>query len=120
VHCNVIQLIPLDSAEDFYVHHLPNTNHVRTPQYVITTRKLHQHRMLALQEMDPNKRLWVDDTEGRYNGFVMFLDEDGTDKRLVRNMTTYEEYVNRGGMITKEMISTVDDYQWVPVNDTYN
>jgi hypothetical protein len=42
-YCNVTQLIPLDSAEDFYVHHLPNTNHVRTPQYVITTRKLHQH-----------------------------------------------------------------------------
>jgi hypothetical protein len=49
----------------------------------------------------------------------MFLDEEGTDKTLVRNMTTYQEYVNRGGMITKEMISTVDDYQWVPVNDTY-
>jgi len=111
-YSNVTQLIPLKSAEDFYVHHLPNMNHIRTPQYIITTRKLHQLRMLAIQEMNSTQRLWVDE-DGTYNGIVMFMDEDGKEKSLVRDMSLNEEYVQRGGMITPEMISTNDDYQMV-------
>jgi len=110
--CNVTQLIPLDSAEDFYIHHLPNSNHLRSPQYIVTTRKLHQLRMQAIQELNPNQRLWVD-REGTYNGIQMFIDEEGTDKIVVRNMTTYKEYVSRGGMMTQSMMSKVDDYSMV-------
>jgi hypothetical protein len=106
--CNVTQLIPLDSTEDFYVHHLPNSNHKRSPQYLVTTRKLHQLRMQAIQEMDPSRKLWVD-KQGKYNGIHMFLDEEGTDKVIVRDMTSYQDYVTRGGMLSDPFLWMEDE-----------
>ena len=70
--CNVTQLIPLDSQEDFYIHHMPNKNNQRQPQRVISTMDLHKRRMRTILKNDRNKKLWVD-RNGRYNGIKMFI-----------------------------------------------
>ena len=98
--CNVTQLFPLESAEDFLVHHLPNKNFERTDN-LISTMDLHQKRMAVLRRQ--NKKVWVD-RNGKYNGVKMFLDEPDSEKFLPYNLDSYNEYVSRGGMLPDEQI----------------
>ncbi len=105
--CNVTQLIPLDSTEDFYIHHMPDKNNHRQPTKRTSTMDLHKRRMKQILEMDPEKKLWVDE-EGRYNGIKMFIDEKKKDFYLPFDLTNYEKYVSRGGMLTDEELREWD------------
>ncbi len=101
--CNVTQLIPLDSAEDFLVHHLPDKNFERAEwsetNNLISTMELHKKRMKVLR--DQNKKVWVD-RNGKYNGIKMFLDEPDSEKFLPYNLDSYDQYVSRGGTLADE------------------
>jgi len=96
--CNVTQLFPLDSAEDFLVHHLPNKNFERTG-HLLSTMELHKKRMKVLSKQ--NKKVWVD-RNGKYNGVRMFLDEPDSEKFLPYNLDLYDQYVRRGGILPDE------------------
>lgn len=98
-HCNVTQLIPLDSAEDFLVHHLPNKNPKHREAHFLSTMDLHKKRMKVLNEQ--NKKMWVDGND-KYSGVHMFVDEPDFKKFLPYNLDLYEQYVSRGGMLPKE------------------
>ena len=97
-YCNVTQLLPLDSFNDFLIHHLPDKNNKRMPNNVETTSSLHQKRMNAILSFNKDAKLWVDKS-GVYNGAKMYLDEMDSGKTLDYDMTEYNNYINRGGML---------------------
>ena len=97
-YCNVTQLIPMDSMEDFYIHHMPDKNNMRQPKRRIPTMDLHKRRMKQILQVDPSRKLWVDE-DGQYNGIKIFIDEKKEDFFLPFDLTSYNEYVTRGGML---------------------
>lgn len=107
-YCNVTQLLPLDSLEDFYIHHMPNKNYARLPDRVIPTMDLHKRRMKVLLENDPNKKLWVD-KNGSYNGINMFIDEKDSKKSLPFDLNNFETYISRGGMLSDHELK---EWEW--------
>jgi hypothetical protein len=107
--CNVTQLLPLDSLEDFYIHHMPDKNYQRLPNRVITTMDLHKRRMKVLLKNSRNrKKLWVD-RHGKYNGIKMFIDEKNATLSLPFDLTDYQKYVKRGGMLSEEEL---EEWEW--------
>lgn len=106
-YCNVTQLIPLDSMEDLYVHHLPNKNNMKQPQQIIATMDLHKRRMKKIMDGDRYKKLWVDEN-GEYDGIHMFVDESNSSLSLSYDLDLYEKYVTRGGMLSDEELKEWD------------
>ena len=102
-YCNVTQLLPLDSFDDLLVHHLPNRNNQRSPNKIMSSRALHKMRMQKIQEMDQEKKLWVD-TFGNYDGINMFMDERVREHRMHFDLTEFNQYVKRGGRLTNEQL----------------
>ena len=108
-YCNVTQLLPLDSFDDLLVHHLPNKNNQRTPQKIISTRDLHKMRIWKMQDIDQNRKIWVNE-HGKYNGINMFMDERISTHRMHFDLKDYNLYVKRGGRLTREQVKYwVDD-----------
>lgn len=106
-YCNVTQLLPLDSLEDFYIHHMPNRNNHRSPGRVVATMDLHKRRMAVLLANDPKRKLWAD-SNGRYNGINMFVDEKNETATIPFDLTSYNTYVKRGGMLNKDELQEWD------------
>lgn len=107
-YCNVTQLIPLDSMEDLYIHHLPDRNYQRRPQQnIIATMDLHKRRMKKILDVDRYKKLWVDEN-GQYNGIHMFVDETNSSLSLPYDLDPYLKYVSRGGMLSDEELKEWD------------
>jgi hypothetical protein len=52
--CNVTQLLPMDSMEDLYIHHMPNKNNERLPKRVLSTMDVHKQRMKFLSKTQKN------------------------------------------------------------------
>ena len=98
-YCNVTQLVPLDSAEDFLLHHLSNKNPAHREPHFLSTMDLHKKRMKVLNRQ--NKKVWVD-RNGKYNGIQMFVDEPDSQKFIPYNLDSYNHYVRRGGMLSDE------------------
>lgn len=107
-YCNVTQLLPLDSMEDLYIHHMPDKNYKRLPDRIFTTMDLHKRRMKVLLKNNKAKRLWVD-RYGRYNGIKMFIDERNKTLSLPFDLTAYQKYVKRGGMLSEEELV---EWEW--------
>ena len=108
-YCNVTQLIPLDSLEDFYIHHMPDKNYQRLPKRIFPTMDLHKRRMkVLLKNSNWEKKLWVD-RYGRYNGIKMFIDERNKTLSLPFDLTDYHKYVKRGGMLSEEELV---EWEW--------
>jgi hypothetical protein len=107
--CNVTQLIPLDSLEDLYIHHLPDKNSRRSPDNIISTMNLHKWRMQKIKQIDGNRKLWTDEN-GKYNGINMYFDEIDDKKKLHFNLSDYEAYVERGGILTDDELK---EWEWV-------
>ena len=97
-YCNVTQLIPLDSLEDLYIHHMPNKNYERQPGQIFPAMDLHKRRMKVLLRGYRYKKLWID-KNGRYNGIKMFIDEKNSSKSIPYDLNMYQRYVSRGGML---------------------
>jgi hypothetical protein len=106
--CNVTQLIPLDSLEDLYIHHMPDKNNQRRPDNVISTMDLHKRRMKVLLRDDPNKKLWVDKKSGRYDGINILVDEKDDNKSIPFDLNLYQRYVSRGGMMAEDELKELD------------
>jgi len=111
-YCNVTQLLPVDSFEDLLIHHMPNKNYYRSPLNIITTRNLHKMRINAMQSMDKNKQIWIND-KGEYNGIKMINDERDPTKRMHFNLADYREYVVRGGRLTEKQL---EFWEWEDPN----
>lgn len=107
-YCNVTQLLPLESLEDLYIHHMPDKNNERLPKRVLPTLDLHKRRMQVLLANDEKKKMWVD-KDGRYNGINMFIDETNPDFSIPFDLTTYKAYVSRGGMLTEDELK---EWEW--------
>lgn len=105
--CNVTQLIPLDSLEDFYIHHLPDKNSRRSPNNIISTMNLHKWRMQKIKEMDSNRKLWIDQ-DGNYNGIKMYIDEIDEKRKVHFDIKDYEAYVKRGGIMNDDELREWD------------
>lgn len=102
-YCNVTQLLPLDSFEDFLIHHIPDKNHKRSPQNIVRTIDLHKRRMRALHsDARMDKR--------SYNGIKMYIDEIDPNKTVHFNLTAYNNYVQRGGILSEEELN---EYEWI-------
>ena len=106
MYCNVTQLLPLDSVEDLYIHHMPNKNNERSPERTIATIDLHKKRMNILKKSD--KKLWVDKF-GKYNGIKMIIDERNKSLSLPFDLTQYKDYVARGGVLTSKELQ---QWEW--------
>ena len=98
--CNVTQLLPLDSFQDFLIHHLPNKNYKRRKDSIRSVTQLHQDRLKAMQR-NPLRRV---DSRGAYNGIRIVVDEKDKTKSLDVNLTDYEAYVARGGVLPADYI----------------
>jgi hypothetical protein len=105
--CNVTQLLPMDSMEDLYIHHMPNKNNERLPKRVLSTMDVHKQRMKFLSNTQ-KKKLWVD-KYGKYNGIKMFIDERNATLSLPFDLTKYNDYVYRGGVLSKEEL---EEWEW--------
>lgn len=111
-YCNVTQLIPLDSMEDLFIHHLPDANHNRMPDNIILTMSLHKRRMRILQSMQGKSSLplpWADPITKKYTGIEMFVDERNKTLFLPYDLAEYKKYVTRGGTLDKMQL---EDYEW--------
>jgi len=111
-YCNVTQLLPLDSLEDFLIHHLPNKNYQRMPLNVITTMNLHKMRINKMQSFGTDKKIRVDNNE-KYNGIEVIEDERDPTKRMHFNITDYHKYVEDGGRLTKKQL---EFWEWEDKN----
>lgn len=107
-YCNVTQLIPLDSMEDFYIQHLPNKNYMRQPQQIISTMDLHKRRMKKILQGQKYRTFWTDKL-GKYNGIKMFLDEKNSSLTLPYDLDLYLKYVSRGGVLSNEELK---EWEW--------
>ena len=106
-YCNVTQLLPMDAFEDLLIHHMPNKNHGRMPQNVISTRELHKRRQRSVQQQNPtgpNPTVRVDE-KGNYDGIHMFSDERNKTKSMHFDLTEYGVYVSSGGRLTEEQLA---------------
>lgn len=106
-YCNVTQLLPLDSFEDLLVHHLPNQNNQRSPNKIIATRDVHKMRLWKMQDMDKEKKIWID-SDGKHNGINMFMDERNTSHRMHFDLQEFNEYVARSGRLNAKQIKYWD------------
>ena len=98
-HCNVTQVIPLNSAEDFLIHHLPDQNYDRGSQItLLSTLRYHKMRMSALQ-----KQSTTGESNGHvpsYKGLQLLIDEEDSSLAQFNYSTKeYEEFVARGGTL---------------------
>jgi hypothetical protein len=107
-YCNVTQLLPLDSFDDLLVHHLTNKNNQRSPSKILSLTDLHKRRIYKMQEVDPNKKIWVNEF-GEYDGIKIFKDERVEKHRMHFDLTEHEEYVKRGGRLTEEQVKYWSD-----------
>lgn len=101
--CNVTQLLPLDSFQDFLLWHMPN-KYFKQPG--ATSRKIHHTRMKTLKAIFMNSSNHVRipswwKRKGEYDGIKMFNDETDPDKLkdFSPDLTEYLAYVKRGGML---------------------
>mmetsp|Transcript_23042 Transcript_23042/g.32465 ORF Transcript_23042/g.32465 Transcript_23042/m.32465 type:complete len:543 (+) Transcript_23042:96-1724(+) len=110
--CNITQLLPLDSFDDFLIHHLPDQNNRRTPNKVHSTMDMHKKRMNAILQQDPERKLWIDE-EGNYNGLEMWKDEHDPTKSLDNHdISEYWKYLDRGGMLTFTNYTSFKDNEY--------
>lgn len=110
-YCNVTQLIPLDSMEDLFIHHLPDANHNRMPENIISTMNLHKRRMKVLQGIKRNdfgQIPWTESKTSAYSGIKMILDERDSKLFLPYNLKEYHDYVERGGTLDRKQL---DEYR---------
>lgn len=110
--CNVTQLIPLDSMEDLFIHHLPDANHNRMSHNIIPTMSLHKRRMKILQSMQGKSSSslpWMDPVTKKYNGIEMFVDERNKTLFLPYDLAEYKKYIARGGTLDKMQL---EEYEW--------
>jgi hypothetical protein len=111
-YCNVTQLIPLETMEDFFIHHLPDANHNRMPHNIISTMNLHKRRMKILQSIQGKTSLplpWTDPITKKYNGIDMFIDERNETLFLPYDLADYNKYTKRGGTLDKMQL---EEYEW--------
>mmetsp|Transcript_5058 Transcript_5058/g.5902 ORF Transcript_5058/g.5902 Transcript_5058/m.5902 type:complete len:360 (-) Transcript_5058:119-1198(-) len=101
--CNVTQLLPLDTLEDFLINHMPNKNYNRMPLNILTTRNLHKLRVNKMQSFGEDKRIRVDGN-GEYDGIELFEDERDHTKRMHFDLTEYHAYVESGGRLTEKQL----------------
>jgi len=100
--CQVQQMIPLDSFEDFMVHHMSNRYCCDIPNQIFSSLDMQETRM-GIAEDNKDQKMWVD-SDGNYNGIRMELDENWEYlKRLEDHaswfmaLNEYKDYVRRGG-----------------------
>lgn len=101
--CNVTQLLPLDSFQDFLLLHMPNKYY---KQQGATSTKIHHTRMKTIKAISMNSSnhvrippWWKENRE--YDGIRMFNDEKDPVKlkEFFPDLTEYLAYVKRGGML---------------------
>ena len=102
-YCNVTQLLPLDSLDDFLIHHLPNKNNRRSPSKIISTRDLHKMRLWKIQDMDPDAAIRSNEN-GVYDGIKMFLDERVEKHAMHFDLKEFKEYVKKKGRLSEEQV----------------
>lgn len=109
-YCNVTQLLPFDTLDDFLIHHLPNKNYRRMPLNLLSVRNLHKMRLKELQKLEDDTHKIRVDANRNYDGIVLKEDERDPTKRMHFDTTEFREYVENGGRLTEKQM---EFWEWV-------
>jgi len=121
-HCNVQQVIPIDSFGTLTVLHLPNKNYRRVGRYHNRTFSDGTEKFEVSTTLLTSMRLHVDLRNATkqkpslpYTGVVMIDDTDNNKgqrrkggKVFARRMGAYHRYVDRGGILSKDDMGKID------------
>lgn len=100
-HCNVTQLLPLNTFEDLLIYHMPNKNHRRMPKNVVSVRDLHERRQRIIQHRDAIISKGAETQQQKYNGIQMFPDERNSTMSMHFNLSEFHAFVKNAGRLQR-------------------
>lgn len=123
MHCNVQQLLPVDTFSSLTVLHIPNKNYRRVGKYQNRTfsdgtevfTKPHDTLLTEMQlhiALKKYKQSWTKSSSNIYTGSVTMIDEVDTEEdrtsMLDLRMEDYRQYIGRGGLLTEDDMMKID------------